>query len=65
MLASTWSIRFFSLARVKFLSRAFTALNLLPSIAANASVNSSSRRHSSTNRRQVARIGGKPSAHCD
>ena len=58
MLASTCSIRFFSLARVKFLSRAFTALNLLPSIAATAWVNSSSRRHRSMNCRQAARIAG-------
>ena len=49
MLASTCSIRFFSLALVKFLSRAFTALNLLPSIAATARVNRSSRRHSTMN----------------
>src|SRR5476651_82283 len=56
MLASTCSIRFFSLALVKFLSRAFTALNLLPSIAATAWLNRSSRRHRSMNRRQVARI---------
>src|ERR1700730_9483076 len=58
MLASTWSIRFFSLALVKFLSRAFTALNLLPSIAATAWLNRSSRRHRSMNLRQVARIAG-------
>jgi hypothetical protein len=38
MLASTCSIRFCSLARVKFLSRAFTALNLLPSIAATTAI---------------------------
>src|SRR6266852_6258353 len=61
MLASTWSIRFFSLALVKFLSRAFTALNLLPSIAATAWVNRSSRRHRSMNLRQVARIAGPAS----
>jgi hypothetical protein len=36
MLAATCSIRFFSLALVKFLSLVFTALNLLPSIAATA-----------------------------
>ena len=42
MLASTCSIRFFSVAWVKFLSRVFTALNLLPSIAATAWVNRSS-----------------------
>ena len=58
MLASTCSIRFFSLASVKFLSRVFTALNLLPSIAATAWVNSSSCRHSTTNWRHAARIAG-------
>ena len=58
MLASTCSIRAFSLAEVKFLSRAFTALNLLPSIAATAWVNSSTFRHSSTNCRHAARIAG-------
>jgi hypothetical protein len=36
MLAATCSIRFFSLALVKFLSLVFTALNLLPSIADTA-----------------------------
>ena len=46
MLASTCFIRFFSLALVKFLSLVFTALNLLPSIAATAWPNRSSRRHS-------------------
>jgi hypothetical protein len=58
MLASTCSIRFFSLALVKFLSLVFTALNLLPSIAATAWPNRSSRRHSAMNWRQVARIAG-------
>src|SRR5438128_7335017 len=36
MLASTCSIRLPTLATVKFLSRLFTALNLLPSIATTA-----------------------------
>jgi hypothetical protein len=58
MLASTCSIRFFSLPLVKFLSQAFTALNLLPSIAATVWLNGSSRRHRSMNLRQVARIAG-------
>ena len=58
MLASTCSIRFFSLALVKFLSLVFTALNLLPSIAATAWLNRSSRRHRSMNLRQAARIAG-------
>lgn len=44
MLASTCSIRRWIEARVKFLSRVFTALNLLPSIATIAWVKSSSRR---------------------
>ena len=38
MLASTCSMRFLSLATVKFLSRLLTALNLLPSIATGSSV---------------------------
>ena len=45
-----------SLARVKFLSRLLTALNLLPSMATMASVNSSSLRHRTTNYRQTLRI---------
>ena len=40
MLASTCSKRLASLATVKFLSRLFTALNLLPSMATTARVNS-------------------------
>jgi len=44
------------LALVKFLSRLFTALNLLPSIAATAWVNRASRRHRTMNCRQTARI---------
>src|SRR5205807_1366238 len=44
------------LARVKFLSRLFTALNLLPSIATLASVNSPILRQSATNRAQTCRI---------
>ena len=58
MLASTCSIRRLIVARVKFLSRVFTALNLLPSIAATAWANSSSWRHSATNWRHAARIAG-------
>src|SRR5256885_4127245 len=41
---------------VKFRSRVLTALNLLPSIATLASLNSSRRRHSTTNSRQTLRI---------
>src|SRR5256885_16791581 len=41
------------LAWVKFRSRVLTALNLLPSIATLASLNSSRRRHSTTNSRQT------------
>jgi hypothetical protein len=41
------------LACVKFPSRVLTALNLLPSIATLASLNSSGRRHSTTNSRQT------------
>src|SRR6267142_237544 len=55
MLASTCSIRFFSLALVKFLSRLFTALNLLPSMAATAWPNRASRRQRTMNWRQTAR----------
>ena len=40
---------------VKFRSRVLTALNLLPSIATLASLNSSRRRHSTTNSRQTLR----------
>jgi hypothetical protein len=43
---------------VKFLSRAFTALNLLPSMAATAWANRPSRRHRAMNWRQVPRIAG-------
>src|ERR1700687_3828843 len=41
---------------VKFRSRVLTALNLLPSIATLASLNSSRRRHSTTNSRQTSRM---------
>src|SRR6266567_2841547 len=44
------------LACVKFRSRVLTALNLLPSIATLASLNSSRRRHSTTNSRQTLRM---------
>ena len=43
-------------ARVKFLSRALTALNLEPSIATQASVNRSSPRHNVTNWAHTLRI---------
>src|SRR5215472_6435989 len=55
MLASTCSIRPMTLATVKFLSRLFTALNLLPSIATTARVNRPSSRHNTTNRAHTAR----------
>ena len=58
MLASVCSIRLATLATVKFLSRLLTALNLLPSMATTAWVNSLSPRHSSTNCAQAARIAG-------
>ena len=45
-------------ARVKFLSRVLTALNLAPSIATLASANRSSWRHSVTKRAQTLRIAG-------
>src|SRR5262249_45225015 len=44
------------LARVKFLSRLFTALNLLPSIATLASVNRPMVRQSATNWAQTCRM---------
>src|SRR5471030_2757588 len=44
------------LAWVKFRSRVLTDLNLLPSIATLASLNSSRRRHSTTNSRQTLRM---------
>src|SRR3954467_7186187 len=44
------------LAWVKFRSRVLTALNLLPWIATLASLNSSRRRHSTTNSRQTLRM---------
>jgi hypothetical protein len=44
------------LARVKFLSRLFTALNLLPSIATLACVSSPIARHSATKRAQTWRM---------
>src|ERR1700694_4647888 len=56
MLSSICSRRRFILASVKFLSRLFTALNLLPSMATLASPRSSRRRHSRTNARQTLRI---------
>src|ERR1700719_3854322 len=58
MLASTCSIRRWIEALVKFLSRAFTALNLLPSMAATAWANRPSCRHRAMNWRQVLRIAG-------
>src|ERR1700730_1836132 len=58
MLASTCSIRRWIEAWVKFLSRAFTALNLLPSMAATAWANRPSCRHRAMNWRQVPRIAG-------
>ena len=58
MLASTCSMRFLSLATVKFLSRLLTALNLLPSIATTAWVNRFRRRHSVTNWLHTALIAG-------
>ncbi|TPW00408.1 MAG: hypothetical protein USCAAHI_00147 [Beijerinckiaceae bacterium] len=58
MLASTCSIRRWIEALVKFLSRAFTALNLLPSMAATAWANRPSCRHRAMNWRQAPRIAG-------
>src|SRR6185436_5635893 len=58
MLASTCSIRRWIEALVKFLSRAFAALNLLPSMAATAWANRPSCRHRAMNWRQVPRIAG-------
>ena len=45
-------------ARVKFLSRVLTALNLLPSMATLGVVNSPSSRQSATNRAHTLRIAG-------
>src|ERR1022692_112725 len=56
MLSSICSRRRCILACVKFRSRALTALNLLPSIATLVSLNSSRRRHSTTNSRQTLRM---------
>src|SRR5208282_2401841 len=56
MLSSICAIRRCILAEVKFLSRLFTALNLLPSMATIASANRFSRRHSTTNWRHTLRI---------
>ncbi len=56
MLASTSAIRRCILAFVKFLSRLFTALNLLPSMATSVSVRRFSFLHSSTNSRHTSRI---------
>src|SRR6516162_2242605 len=56
MLSSICSRRRFILASVKFLSRLFTALNLLPSMATLAPPRRSRRRHSRTNARQTLRI---------
>src|ERR1700730_13289122 len=58
MLASTCSIRRWIEALVKFLSRAFAALNLLPSMAATAWANRPSCRHRAMNWRQAPRIAG-------
>jgi hypothetical protein len=58
MLASTCSMRLATLATVKFLSRLLTALNLLPSIAMTARLNSLNWRHNTTNCAQAARIAG-------
>ena len=44
------------LARVKFLSRLLTALNLLPSIATLACVNRPIARHNATKRAQTSRM---------
>src|SRR5260370_15609502 len=52
--SSICAIRRCILACVKFRSRVLTALNLLPSIATLASLNSSRRRHSTTNSRQTS-----------
>jgi hypothetical protein len=46
------------LPRVKFLSRLFTALNLLPPIAMLAFVSSSMSRHSSTNCERTSLMAG-------
>src|SRR5258705_4031898 len=56
MLSSICARRRCILAWVKFRSRVLTALNLLPSIATLASLNSSRRRHSTTNSRQTFRM---------
>src|SRR5438132_13377894 len=56
MLSSICASRRSILACVKFRSRVLTALNLLPSIATLASLNSSRRRHSTTNSRQTLRM---------
>src|SRR6266542_1536583 len=58
MLSSICTIRRCIFAGVKFLSRLFTALNLLPSMATIASVNRSSLRHSTMNWRHTLRIAG-------
>ena len=55
MLSSICCRRRFIFARVKFLSRLFTALNLLPSIATSDSVNRLSPRHNTTNSRHTPR----------
>src|ERR1700693_4981409 len=56
MLSSICARRRCILAWVKFRSRVLTALNLLPSIATLASLNSSRRRHSTTNSRHTSRM---------
>src|SRR5882757_6840966 len=56
MLSSICASRRCILAWVKFRSLVLTALNLLPSIATLASLNSSRRRHSTTNSRQTLRM---------
>src|ERR1700681_2474792 len=56
MLSSICARRRCILAWVKFRSRVLTVLNLLPSIATLASLNSSRRRDSTTNSQQTLRI---------
>src|SRR6476619_2238366 len=56
MLSSICASRRCIVACVKFRSRVLTALNLLPSIATLASLNSSRRRHSTANSRQTLRF---------
>src|SRR3984893_11789252 len=58
MLASTCATRRLIAARVKFLSRVFTALKRLPSMATIASANRSSWRQRAMNWLQAARVAG-------